>query len=269
LIALNVDAEGNWRMNVPALFDLTGSKALVTGASRGLGQGIAEALASAGADVAVTARDVANLDETVSRVSSTGQRCVPVALDVRSVEACGSAVADAASALGGLDILVNNAGYEEVHPSLDLDEALWERIVSTNLKGAFFCAQAAARLMAAAGGGAIVNLCSLTSYVGVPTAVPYGASKSGLMGMTHALAAEWAPLGIRVNAIAPGYFRTAMTETFYRDEGWSEAMLAKIPQRRFGKPDDLAGAVVYLAGGASAYVTGQCIAIDGGYLASI
>jgi NAD(P)-dependent dehydrogenase (short-subunit alcohol dehydrogenase family) len=145
LIALNVDAEGNWRMNVTALFDLTGRKALVTGASRGLGQGIAEALASAGADVAVTARDVANLDETVSRVSSTGRRCVPVALDVRNVEACGSAVADAASALGGLDILVNNAGYEEVHPSLDLDEALWARSSAPRRRHAGWRRQAAAR----------------------------------------------------------------------------------------------------------------------------
>ncbi|KQV38616.1 glucose 1-dehydrogenase [Rhizobium sp. Root1204] len=257
-------------MNVPALFDLTGRKALVTGASRGLGQAIAQALASAGADVAVTARDVKGLEETRARISNMGKRSFAYAHDVRDVDSCSSVIDAAAHALGGLDILINNAGYEEIRPALDVDEALWERIVSTNLKGAFFCAQAAARNMVALGQrGAIVNLCSLTSYVGVPTAVPYGSSKAGLMGMTHALAAEWAQQGIRVNAIAPGYFRTAMTDVFYQDGAWQEAMLEKIPQRRFGEMEDVAGAVVFLASDASRYVTGHCIPIDGGYLASI
>lgn len=257
-------------MQVPALFDLTGRKALVTGASRGIGQAIAEALASAGADVAITARDAASLGESRGRIEAHGRRAVGFSLDVRSVDDCATIVARAADELGGLDILVNNAGYEEIRPSIDVDEALWDRIVSTNLKGAFFCAQAAARRMTDGGrGGAIVNLCSLTSYVGVPTAVPYGASKSGLMGMTHALAAEWAALGIRVNAIAPGYFRTAMTDVFYRDDDWQQAMLAKIPQRRFGALEDVAGAVVFLSSDASAYVTGHCVPVDGGYLASI
>ncbi|KQY14994.1 2-deoxy-D-gluconate 3-dehydrogenase [Rhizobium sp. Root73] len=257
-------------MNVPALFDLTGRKALVTGASRGLGQAIAQGLASAGADVAVTARDVKGLEETRTRISNMGKRSFAYAHDVRDVDSCSSVIDAAAHALGGLDILINNAGYEEIRPALDVDEALWERIVSTNLKGAFFCAQAAARNMVALGqGGAIVNLCSLTSYVGVPTAAPYGSSKAGLMGMTHALAAEWAQQGIRVNAIAPGYFRTAMTDVFYQDGAWQEAMLEKIPQRRFGEMEDVAGAVVFLASDASRYVTGHCIPVDGGYLASI
>ena len=153
-------------MNVAELFDLTGRKALVTGASRGLGQAIAHALASAGADVAVTARDVNGLEETRTRIGKTGKRSFAYAHDVRDVDSCASVIDAAARALDGLDILVNNAGYEEIRPALDVDEALWERIVSTNLKGAFFCAQAAARNMVALGtGGAIVNLCSLSSYV--------------------------------------------------------------------------------------------------------
>jgi len=256
-------------MSALQLFDLRGRKAIVTGASRGLGQAMAEALASAGAEMALTARDAASLDETLGRIEAAGGKATAFSLDVRDTEATGEVIARAAEALGGLDILVNNAGYEEIRPSLEVDDALWERIVSTNLKGSFFCAQAAARIMANQNRGAIVNLCSLTSYVGVPTAVPYGSSKSGLLGMTRALAVEWAPLGIRVNAVAPGYFRTAMTDVFYQDADWQEAMLSKIPQRRFGQMEDLAGAVLFLASDASAYVTGQCIPVDGGFLASI
>jgi len=253
-----------------SMFDLTGRRALVTGASRGIGRSIAVALARAGADVAVTARDPADLADTTVAVLALGRRAVALPLDVTDVAACRQAVDEAAAELGGLDILVNNAGTEEVRPSLEVDEALWDRILDTNLKGAFFCAQAAAqRMKDDRCGGAIVNLCSLTSHVGVPTAVAYGASKSGLLGMTRALAAEWAPLGIRVNAIAPGYFRTAMTDVFYRDTGWQAAMLGKIPLGRFGELDDLAGAAVFLASPASAYVTGHCLAVDGGFLASI
>ena len=252
------------------LFDLHGKKAVVTGASRGLGQAIALALAAAGADLVLTARSVESLGETSERIATLGRKVHALAMDVTAVSTIEPTFQKAAGLLDGLDILINNAGQEDVRPSLDVDEALWDRILDTNLKGAFFCAQAAARQMKIhQSGGAIVNLCSLTSYVGIPTAIPYGASKTGLLGLTRGLATEWAPFGVRVNAVAPGYFRTQMTEAFYADETWQKTMLDKIPQRRFGTMQDIGGAVVFLASGAAAYITGQCIAIDGGYLASI
>ena len=256
-------------MGVAGAFDLTGRKALVTGASRGIGQALAVGLAAAGADVAIAARAADALAATTQRIEALGRRAVPVALDVRDVAAVRDGVALAAARLGGLDLLVANAGIEEVRPSLEIDEALWDRIVDTNLKGAFFTAQAAARAMADGGGGAIVTLCSLTSEKGVPTAVPYGSAKAGLVGMTRALAAEWAPLNIRVNGIGPGYFRTQLTAAFYQDPAWCERMQAKIPLGRFGQLDDLVGAVVFLCAPASAYVTGQVLYVDGGILAAL
>lgn len=251
-------------------FSLDGKVAVVTGASRGLGQAIALALAEAGADLCITARSEASLAETKAKIEAVGKACVTSAQDVNDVESIDDTLEKFTSLNGSIDILVNNAGYERVSRSLDVDEQTWDAIIGTNLKGAFFWSQAVARRMSSQpNGGSIINLCSLTSYVGIPTAVPYGSSKSGLLGMTRALSAEWAPLGIRVNAIAPGYFRTAMTEEFYRDEAWVARMLDRIPQKRFGEARDIGGVVVFLACSPSAYITGQCIPVDGGLLASI
>jgi gluconate 5-dehydrogenase len=248
-------------------FSLQGKAALVTGGAKGIGRAMAMALARAGAAIGVIGRDEAALLAVVEEFQALGFPAAHAVLDVRDTPAIAPAFAQLRSALGGLDILINNAGMESVRPALDVSEELWDRIVDTNLKGAFFCAQAAARLMVS--GGSIINLCSLTTEIGIPTAVPYGASKSGIAGMTRALASEWAARGIRVNGIGPGYFRTALTEAFYADAAWQEKMLQKIPLRRFGQLDELGGAAVFLASDAASYVTGQILYVDGGFLASV
>lgn len=250
-------------------FSLTGRRALVTGASQGIGAALAVALAKAGADVAVAGREPDRLGDTAAAIDAAGRRTHRLELDIRDIARVRGAVGEVVDALGGLDLLVNNAGTEQVTDSLEVDEDLWDRIVDTNLKGAFFCAQAAARRMAACDGGAILNLGSLASGIGIPTAAPYTASKTGVLGMTRALSAEWAPRGVRVNALGPGYFRTRMTEGFFQDQAWQDAMLGKIPMGRFGRLDDLTGAAVFLASDAARYLTGQIVYVDGGYMASI
>ena len=248
------------------LFSLDGKKALVTGASRGIGRVIAEGLALAGADVAVSGRNIDALKDCADAIGEMGRQAPTICMDVTDVGSCRRGVAEAAERLGGVDILVNNAGVEQVCASLDVEEALWDRIVDTNLKGAFFTAQAAARIMK---GGVILNICSLTSERGIPTAVPYGSSKTGLAGMTRALAVEWAPLGIRVNALEPGYFRTSLTEPLYKNADWRQTMLRNIPMQRFGELTDLVGASVFLCSGAAGYITGVCLPVDGGTLVSL
>ena len=250
-----------------SLFSLEGKVAVVTGASRGIGQGIAMALAEAGAQLALIGREATSLAAAAKPLAGARSPALPIVADVSDRATIGPAFQQVIEQLGRLDILINNAGVEQVCPSLEVGEALWDRILGTNLKGAFFCAQQAATLMS--DGGSIVNICSLTSEVGVPGAAPYGASKSGLAGLTRALATEWASRGIRVNGIGPGYFRTALTETFYEDAQWQAAMLGKIPMGRFGQLTDLAGAAVFLCSDAASYVTGQVLYVDGGYLAAI
>jgi NAD(P)-dependent dehydrogenase (short-subunit alcohol dehydrogenase family) len=248
-------------------FSLSGRVAVVTGASRGIGKALAGALAGAGAQVALLARDETRLRALRQELRQQGCRAESFRVDVGETADIDGTFDAIAATFGRIDMLVNNAGVEQIRPSLEVDQALWERIIGTNLRGAFFCAQAAARRMTA--GGSIVNLCSLTSEVGVPGAAAYGASKSGLAGLTRTLATEWAPLGIRVNGIGPGYFRTELTEEFYADTAWQAQMLGKIPLGRFGDLNDLTGAAIFLCSAAASYITGQILYIDGGYLAAL
>ena len=249
------------------MFGLDGKVALITGAARGIGYGIASALAGAGARVALLGRDEPRLAAAAKSIDDASPGAMHVVADVSDVKATREACEKVFAQFGRLDILINNAGVEQLCPSIEVSESLWDRITGTNLRGAFFCAQSAAALMTS--GSVIVNICSLTSEVGVPGAAAYGASKSGLAGLTRTLATEWASRGIRVNGIGPGYFRTQLTETFYQDASWCEAMLNKIPLRRFGNLDDLCGAAVFLCSPAASYITGQVLYVDGGYLGAI
>ena len=244
------------------LFDLTGKRALVTGANTGLGQGIAVGLAQAGADIVAVGRSAP--DETGQMVSAAGRKLTAISADLGSTEPIARVMAEA----GPIDILVNNAGIIRRADSVDFTEADWDAVMDTNLKVAFFLSQAAAKGWIAAGrAGKIIQVASMLSFQGGVRVPSYTASKSGLAGLTKALANEWAAKGINVNAIAPGYFVTNNTEGLRADETRSRQILERIPAGRWGAPDDLAGVAVFLASKASDYMHGSVVAVDGGWLA--
>ena len=246
------------------LFDLTGHVAVVTGASRGLGQYMARALARAGADLVITSRDQGRLGETRREIQALGRQALPVELDVRdrsSIERLAPAVRQQ---FGKVDILVNNAGCNVRKPAVEVTWEDWELIVNTNLRGPFFVAQAIARLMIPRGYGRIINIGSVTCVAGYANLAPYCASRGGIKQMTMSLADDWGTHGITVNCLAPGWFKTAQTAALYADNAWVEYLCDKIPLKRPGQPDDLDGAVVFLASPASRYITGQTLLVDGG-----
>jgi gluconate 5-dehydrogenase len=245
-------------------FDLSGKIALITGASRGLGCHFALALARAGADVAITSRTLASLDDTIREINSIGRRVLPVALDVRDHASIQSAVAAVHAHFGRIDILINNAGCNIRKPALDVAWEDWNTILDTNLRGPFFVAQAVARHMIAAGRGRIVNIGSVTSVAGYAGLGPYGASRGGIKQLTMSLAADWGPKGVTVNCLAPGWFKTSQNAVMYEDAEWVRYLSEKIPLRRPGAMEDLTGALLFLSSDASVYVTGQTLLVDGG-----
>jgi 2-deoxy-D-gluconate 3-dehydrogenase len=248
------------------LFDLTGRTAIVTGCSTGLGQGMALALAEAGADIAGV--NIADAAATRAAIEAAGRRYVDVAADVASTSDHARIIEAAVAAFGRVDILVNNAGIIRRADAIDFTERDWDDVIDVNLKTVFFLAQAAAKqFLAQGGGGKIVNIASMLSFQGGIRVPSYTAAKSGVLGLTRLLACEWAKHRINVNAIAPGYMATNNTAALRADPERNAAILARIPAERWGVPADLAGAVVFLASAASDYVHGHALAVDGGWLA--
>jgi NAD(P)-dependent dehydrogenase (short-subunit alcohol dehydrogenase family) len=245
-------------------FDLTGRVAIVTGASRGLGQTFARALARAGADLVITSRTRESLQPFQGELESLGRRAVPLVLDVQSEGSIRAMVADASKAYPRIDILVNNAGCNVRKPAIDVTWDDWNRILDTNLRGAFFVAQEVARLMIPHRRGRIINVGSLTSVAGYAGLAPYGASRGGIRQLTMSLAADWGPHGITVNCLATGWFRTDQNRVMYDDPDWVASLVERIPAGRPGRPGDLEGPVVFLASDASEYITGQTLLVDGG-----
>ena len=247
-------------------FDLRQRVALVTGASQGLGQAMALALAEAGADIA--GLDRIGCDQTCQAVQALGRRYLPFVCDLRHAgpDELNAIVAQIETETGGLDILVNNAGIIRRAPALEFEEADWDDVLQVNLRSVFFLSQAAARAMIPRGRGKIINIASLLSFQGGVLVPSYAAAKTGVAGLTRALANEWAALGINVNAIAPGYMATENTAAIRADPKRSASILARIPAGRWGAPEDLKGAVVFLASSASDYVHGVILPVDGGWL---
>jgi gluconate 5-dehydrogenase len=246
------------------LFDLTGQVALVTGASRGLGQYFARALAAAGADLIVTSRRKDDLLPFVAEIEALGRRAIPLSLDVRDQQSILAMAEAAEAAYGRIHILVNNAGCNVRKPALDVTWDDWNLILDTNLRGSFFVAQQIARCMVPHRYGRIVNIGSVTSVFGYAGLAPYTASRGGIRQLTMSLADDWGKYGITVNCLAPGWFKTAQNQVLYDSKDWVDYLIDRIPLKRPGEPHDLDGAVVFLASESSRYITGQTLLVDGG-----
>lgn len=247
-----------------ANFNLHGKVAIVTGASRGLGQYFSRALAEAGADLVITSRSQASLDEFTAEIEAMGRKVLPLELDVRDYNSIRAMVSAGFEHYGKIDILVNNAGCNIRKPALEISWDDWNTVLDTNLRGPFFVAQAVAEKMIPRNYGRIINIGSVTSVFGYAGITPYCASRGGVKQMTMSLADEWGGQGITVNCLAPGWFKTEQNKVLYENQAWVEYIKDRIPLNRPGRPNDLDGTVVFLASDASEYITGQCILVDGG-----
>ncbi|UXT39943.1 SDR family oxidoreductase [Agrobacterium tumefaciens] len=249
-----------------SLFDLSGKTALITGSSRGLGRAFAEGLANAGARVILNGVDATRLEEAAAAMRSTGREVLTAAFDVTD-EAAVIAAFERFDRDGiRVDILVNNAGIQFRKPMLELETADWRRVIDTNLTSAFLVGREAARRMAERGSGKIINIGSLTSELARATVAPYTVAKGGIKMLTRAMAAEWAEKGIQANAIGPGYMITDMNEALLANPEFDAWVKARTPARRWGRPEELAGTVIYFASAASDYVNGQIVYADGGMI---
>jgi NAD(P)-dependent dehydrogenase (short-subunit alcohol dehydrogenase family) len=245
-------------------FDLTGRVAMVTGASRGLGQNFARVLARAGANLAITSRTAASLEPLAEELRSLGREVACIELDVRDHASIQNSVAAAIRKFQRIDVLVNNAGCNIRKPAVNVTWDDWNEIVNTNLRGAFFVAQETARQMIPRRYGRIINIGSVTCVAGYAGLAPYGASRGGIKQMTMSLAHDWGQHGITVNCLAPGWFKTAQNRVMYEDAEWVEYLMERIPLGRPGEMRDLDGALLLLASDAGRYITGQTLLVDGG-----
>ena len=248
-------------------FDLSGKVAIVTGAGRGMGSHIALALAKFGADIVVCSRTVPELKKVSAEIEKIGRRALIHEMDVTKVSEIHAMVEQAVNAFGHIDILVNNAGVNITQWAVDVTEEAWDRVLDTNLKALFFCAQAVGRVMIRQKKGKIINVSSQTGTIAIPQRAAYCSSKGGVNQLTKLLAIEWAQYNINVNAIAPTFIETPFTKPMFEKEGFREFVLGNIPLGRVGKPDDVTGAVIYLASEASNQVTGHILLVDGGWTA--
>ncbi|MGA2435776.1 MAG: SDR family NAD(P)-dependent oxidoreductase [Bryobacteraceae bacterium] len=264
------ESENSMHDSLLSLFDLSGKAAVVTGVSRGLGVSFARGLAKAGCDLVIAARTLDDLDESARELRSYGNKVVAVQADVRKPEDADAMIAKTVSEFGKIDILVNNAGISAVADAETMTPDQWQSVIDTNLTGLFFCAQAAGQRMLAQGSGKIINIASMygigaASYVNQAS---YVASKSAVLGLTRELAIEWAPRGLQVIALVPGFFRSKQTIWAFEDNReLGQKLLAKVPMGRLGKLEELEGTIVYMASSAADYMNGQAVILDGGFLA--
>jgi len=255
-------------MDFPSML-VTDRVAIVTGSGSGIGRAIALGLAGAGADVVITElpHKLEAAEAVAAEVRATGRRALVCALDVRNLESIQDMVHSTINAFGRIDILVNNAGIQIAKPALEVTEADWDAVLDTNLKGVFFCSQAVGREMVKQQRGKIVNIASINGVIGYYNRAAYCSAKAGVVNLTRVLAIEWAPYNINVNAVAPTYILTPLTERTLSDPATYQDIINRMPLRRLGRPEDVVGAVIYLASPAADMVTGHTLLVDGGWTA--